>query len=274
MATYAIGDVQGCYEPLMQLLNKINFNSNNDTLWFTGDLVNRGPDSLQVLRFIKNLSSKQIVLGNHDLHLLAVVHGAHPGLNEDTVKPILDASDRHELIEWLQQQPLIHHDEKLGYTMVHAGLSPEWDLAIAKKLSHEVESVLQSPHASNYLHAMYGDQPDQWNNALQGNDRLRCITNYFTRARLCHPDGRLELKSKGKINANVSHLIPWFKLPQRINTNLKILFGHWAALGGETHTPNTYALDTGCVWGFCLTAMRLEDGKKFSANCPAFQKIS
>lgn len=270
MSTYAIGDVQGCYEPLLKLLDKINY-SDNDTLWFTGDLVNRGPDSLQVLRFIKNLPAKQVVLGNHDLHLLALAHSKHPGWKEDTLHSILQAEDRDELIHWLLHLPLLHYDETLGFIMVHAGLSPNWDLATAKRLAREVETVLQSPKAPEFFNAMYGDQPDQWSETLKGYDRLRCITNYLTRARLCHADGRLELKSKGKIDANVQHLIPWFKLPRQINA--KIIFGHWAALGGETYTPNVYALDTGCVWGFCLTAMRLEDGKKFSTNCPTFRSI-
>lgn len=266
MATYAIGDVQGCFAPLKKLLEHIQFNPHQDTLWFTGDLVNRGLQSLEVLRFVKSLGDRQrIVLGNHDLHLLAVAQLAHPGWQEDTLKPILEAPDRDELLHWLAQQPLLHHDQKLGFTMVHAGLANAWDLPTAIKLAKEVTDTIQNPNtAKHFYQNMYGNEPDHWDASLTDMDRLRCITNYFTRARFCHPDGRLELKSKGKI---AEELTPWFRVPNRASAGLKIIFGHWAALGGVTETPNVFALDTGCVWGFCLTAMRLEDGKRFSVGC-------
>lgn len=264
MATYAIGDIQGCFEPLQRLLAKIQYDPNQDTLWFTGDMVNRGPASLHTLRFIKQLDNKQIVLGNHDLHLLAVAHGAHAGWPEDTFTDILTAPDRDELLSWLKQQPLLHYDEKLGYLMVHAGLASSWDLVTAQKLACEVETILKSPSAIEFFRSMYGDFPNQWNNNLIGWDRLRCITNYFTRARFCHPDGSLALEKKGKIAEN---LLPWFQLPNRTTADLNILFGHWAALGGVTHTPRVFALDTGCIWGYCLTAMRLEDGERVSVSC-------
>lgn len=268
MATYAIGDLQGCFTPLEKLLEKIQFDPTHDTLWFTGDLVNRGPQSLEALRFVKHLGHRQrTVLGNHDLHLLALAHRAHPGMADDTLKPILEAPDRDELLHWLQHRPLIHHDAKLGYTMIHAGLAPSWDLKTAMSLSAEVEAVLQSPQASQFFQHMYGNQPDLWSPKLKEWDRLRCITNYFTRARFCHEDGRLELKNTGTVAASPDDLIPWYQVPKRASANLKIIFGHWAALAGVTHTRNTYALDTGCVWGFSLSAMRLEDEERFSVPC-------
>lgn len=270
MPTYAIGDIQGCFSALIALLKKIQFNEKKDTLWLTGDIVNRGPESLATLRFIKNLEGQhRLVLGNHDLHLLAVAHDAHPGWKDDTLQDVLKAPDLKALMEWLIQQPLLYHDETLGFTMVHAGLSPLWDLKTALSLSEEVSSVLQSSLATDFLNHMYGNHPDQWSPELTGYDRLRCITNYFTRARFCHPDGRLDLTHTGK-EADVSDdLVPWFALPNRANKTLKIIFGHWAALGGVTDVPYTYALDTGCVWGHALTAMRLEDEKRFCVACPS-----
>lgn len=264
MATYAIGDVQGCLDALQRLLVHIEFHPEKDTLWFTGDLVNRGPQSLATLRFIKELGNKHhVVLGNHDLHLLAVAHGAHTGQEDDTIQEILLAPDRQALLDWLRHLPLMHHDETLGFTMAHAGLAPAWDLAKAKALSQEVEHVLQSDHASDFFHHMYGNRPDLWQDDLQGWERLRCITNYFTRMRFCYADGRLNLRNKGTIDSHSDELMPWFRVPHRQNAKLNIIFGHWAALAGITHTPRVHALDTGCVWGYTLTAMRLEDEKRF-----------
>ncbi len=267
MSTYAIGDIQGCFSSLTRLLEHIHFHPNQDTLWFAGDLVNRGPESLQTLRFIKNLPNKQIVLGNHDLHLLAVAHGAHASWEEDTLQPILQAPDCDELVNWLRGQPLLYHDAALGYAMVHAGLAPTWDLMNALHLAKEVETVLQSNQCNDFFRHMYGNQPNHWDDALTGWNRLRCITNYLTRARFCYPDGSLELNSKKKESPIEKDLLPWFRLPHRLTTSINILFGHWAALAGETHTAQVFALDTGCVWGFCLTAMRLEDQKRFSVPC-------
>lgn len=268
MSTYAIGDIQGCFSSLEKLLSKIKFDPSRDSLWLTGDLVNRGPQSLETLRFVKQLGkSAHTVLGNHDLHLLAVAHNSHSGWKEDTLNDILNAPDRDELLNWLQHQPLLYQDEKSDYIMVHAGLAPNWDLITAKKLAHEVEQVLQGNKSKEFFDHMYGNHPDLWSPELQGFDRLRCITNYFTRVRFCYPDGRIDFKTKENIQSHTGDLIPWFQVPQRANQNLKIIFGHWAALGGVTHTENVFALDTGCVWGFCLTAMRLEDGEKFSVDC-------
>lgn len=266
MSTYAIGDLQGCFSALKKLLEHIQFDPSQDTLWFTGDIVNRGPQSLETLRFVKNLKNAQhMVLGNHDLHLLAVAHGAHPGWKEDTLKEILEAPDRDELIHWLSHQPLLHHDEQLGFTMVHAGLAPNWDLATAQSLAKEVETVLQSEAATEFYRHMYSKESVAWHPTLKGWERLRCITNYLTRARFCHVDGCLELEESCKLNSTC--LTPWFQCPQRLTTSLKIIFGHWAALGGVTHTPNVYALDTGCIWGYALTAMCLETEELFHVPC-------
>jgi len=267
MPNYAIGDIQGCFDSLKDLLKKFNFDESKDTLWLTGDLVNRGPKSLETLRFIKNLKGNhRIVLGNHDLHLLSVASNAHPGFKEDTFQDILKAPDRDELIAWLSNQPLIQHDKNLGFTMIHASLAPDWDLDIALQLSKEIEDVIQSDNAFLFFEKMYGDTPIKWTDELTGFNRLRCITNYFTRGRAVTFDGSLSLKYAGKKNDIPDNLTPWFKLPNRKNADLKIIFGHWAALGGVTDTPNTYALDTGCVWGYKLTAMRLEDEVRFSVD--------
>ncbi len=268
MSTYAIGDIQGCFVALEQLLKKIQFDRTHDVLWFTGDLVNRGPQSLETLRFIKNLGAQQrTVLGNHDLHLLAIAYGYHPGRQDDTLTPILEAPDRDELIEWLAHQPLIHHDATLNFTMVHAGLAPAWDLATALRLAQEVETLLQHNQRQALLQNLYGNEPATWNEQLTGWDRIRCIINFFTRIRFCHADGSLELKTKENTTSVEETLTPWFQFPTRKSQALNIIFGHWAALGGVTHTPNTFALDTGCVWGNCLTAMRLEDQQRFTVSC-------
>jgi bis(5'-nucleosyl)-tetraphosphatase (symmetrical) len=254
--------------PLERLLEKIQFDAIKDTLWFTGDLVNRGPQSLGALRYVKNLGNKhKVVLGNHDLHLLARSFGTHAGSADDTLEDILQAPDREELFTWLRQLPLIHHDANLGYTLVHAGLAPAWSLTQALQLGQEVTNIIQSNHALSFFQHMYGNTPNQWNDNLQGFDRLRCITNYFTRLRFCYPDGAMELKNKGTLASASQELIPWFQVKSRVNTQIKIVFGHWAALSGITHTPNVYALDTGCVWGYCLTAMRLEDEERFHVSC-------
>lgn len=268
MPTYAIGDVQGCYCALQKLLKHIQFNPEEDHLWFTGDLVNRGTHSLDVVRFIKSLGDHQkTVLGNHDLHLLACALGQHPGFEEDTFQELLNAPDRDELIEWLRKQPLFYFDPVSGYSLVHAGLAPSWDTEKALALSKEVETMIQSDNAAEFFKNMYSDLPDLWEDSLEGWDRYRCITNYFTRIRFCYPDGRLELSSKGPSDVPKERLVAWFRAPNRASENLKIIFGHWAALGGITHTQNVYSLDTGCVWGFKLTAMRLEDGKRFGVDC-------
>jgi len=271
MTTYAIGDIQGCYSALQYLLEKIQFEPEQDTLWFTGDLINRGPESLQTLRFVKSLGDKHCsVLGNHDLHTLAVGYGLRKKAKGDTLDAILQAPDREELMNWLRHRPLLHHDAKLGYTIVHAGIAPNWSLTKALGLAKEVETVLRGDGMQDFLNQMYGNQPDRWQDNLTGWDRLRCITNHFTRMRFCYPDGRIELSYKGTLESPPNGLKAWFQMPHRANQELKIIFGHWAALAGATHTPRVYALDTGCVWGYALTAMRLEDEKRVSISCHSF----
>jgi len=266
MATYAIGDVQGCFSSLNKLLDLIQFDEKKDILWFTGDLVNRGPESLEVLRFVKSLGNKHhTVLGNHDLHLLAVADGGERGRSDDTLKSILSAPDCDELMNWLCHQPLLHHEN--NFVLVHAGIAAQWDLVSAKKYANEVESILKTPQRKTFFQNMYGDHPDHWQNDLTSWDRLRCIVNYFTRMRFCYPDGRLALALTEDISPNTSDYVPWYQMPNRQTKSLNIIFGHWAALGGVTNTPNVFALDTGCVWGFNLTAMRLEDLKRFSVPC-------
>jgi bis(5'-nucleosyl)-tetraphosphatase (symmetrical) len=258
MATYAIGDIQGCFHTLEKLLEHMKFDPAQDILWFTGDLVNRGPRSLDTLRFIKQLGPQHIsVLGNHDLHLLALSYNAHKGWHDDTLAAVLSAPDKNELLTWLKQLPLLHYDAKTNYCMVHAGVAPNWDLGMAMQLANEVSKILKSSKAADFFNHMYGNTPALWDNNLQGWDRLRCITNYLTRARYCHADGSLELDKENK------NLLPWYQLPQRLTKDLNIIFGHWAALRGVTNTPHVFALDTGCVWGFHLTAMCLEDQTRF-----------
>lgn len=273
MSHYSIGDVQGCFAELTALLKQIDFDPERDTLWFTGDLVNRGPESLEVLRFIKSLKRTVVVLGNHDLHLLALIAGKTKAKKLDTLDAILTAPDRGELFHWLRQQPLLHHDANLGYTLVHAGLPPQWNLAKAMQCAREVEIALRSDDFVGFFGNMYGDFPDCWDDNLVGWDRLRLITNYLTRIRFCTIDGVIDLKTKGEASLPPKNYMPWFKVPNRVNKDLKIIFGHWAALNGETHEHNAYSLDTGCVWGNCLTAMRLEDGERFSVPCPQYNRI-
>jgi len=265
MSIYVVGDVQGCLDPLMRLLDQIHFDPSADTLWFTGDLVNRGPDSLGVLQFIHGLGSKhKVVLGNHDLHLLAMAAGHHVGFEGDTLLSVIHAEDGAMLLDWLCAQPLLYHDREMNYVMTHAGIPPQWRLSDAKARAAEVEAVLRNPdQRTEYFKHMYGNQPDYWQADLSGWERLRCITNYFTRMRFCYPDGRLSYSDT--MDAGTS---PWFRLRGTKDQGLKIVFGHWAALGGKTDTENIFALDTGCVWGYSLTALRLQDLQRFSVPCP------
>lgn len=272
MSIYAIGDVQGCFAELQDLLAVIHFNPAKDKLWFSGDLVNRGPQSLNVLRYVKSLKTSAIcVLGNHDLHLLAVAQGLAATHQYDTLTEILNAPDSQELCDWLRMRPLLHHDNALGFTLVHAGLSPQWDLPLAQQCANELEQILRSPQYLEFLKHMYGDQPKQWSPNLSGWQRARFICNCFTRIRYCTLDGALDFKHKGPIGSQPAHLFPWFTLDNRANKNLNIIFGHWAALGAYREKDVTekgiYALDSGCVWGNSLTAFRLEDKKWFTVSC-------
>ncbi|MFL0810529.1 MAG: symmetrical bis(5'-nucleosyl)-tetraphosphatase [Agarilytica sp.] len=267
MATYAVGDVQGCISQLQHLLRTVGFAPQNDCLWLVGDLVNRGPDSLDTLRFIKNLPNKQVILGNHDLHLLALAKGVRKPNKKDTLNAIFQAEDCSELLDWLQQQPLMHHDEKLGYSMVHAGIPPQWTLAQAQRYAKEVETILCSEKSSEFFNAMYGNLPDLWNENLEGTERLRLITNYFTRMRFCSAEGQLELATKTGPDDRPAGFAPWFSHVNHQCANDKILFGHWASLQGVSNNDNFIALDSGCVWGGSLTAFRLEDATRTSVAC-------
>lgn len=268
MSIYAIGDIQGCFSELQALLVKINFDANDDILWFTGDLVNRGPASLEVLRFVKNLGDKhKVVLGNHDLHLLAVAFGCGEVHRGDTLEAILNAPDKHDLMDWLRHRPLLHHDKETAFTMVHAGIAPSWSVKQALSLANEVGAALSQPDPTLFFKQMYGNQPNRWSDDLAGMERLRCIINYLTRLRFCYADGSINLTYKGEIGGKPADLIPWFEVADRVSAGENIVFGHWAALNGKTKVAHLYALDTGCVWGNCLTAMRLEDQQRFSVKC-------
>ena len=270
MATYALGDLQGCYRELCQLLEKVGF-SDGDRLWLCGDLVNRGPHSLETLRLVKSLGERaRVVLGNHDLHLLAVAWQGEKKSRKDTLDAILTAADRDELLGWLARQPLLHHDPELGYAMVHAGLPPIWTLPQALDYAGEVEAVLRGPRARAFFEHMYGNEPNRWDETLTGWGRLRLITNYLTRIRFCDARGTLELKTKGGIEAPPSGFAPWYSFPERKSADTPILFGHWASLEGCADATNVFALDTGCVWGGRLTALRLEDRAWFSVPSPGY----
>ena len=267
MATYAIGDIQGCYSPLRRLLDKIDFEPTRDRLWLVGDLVNRGPQSLAVLRFVKSLGTRAVtVLGNHDLHLLVVAAGHVKPHHGDTLDAILRAADRDELLDWLRSRKLMHAAGR--YAMVHAGLLPQWSIAQALSLAREVEAALQSDDHDEFLSHMYGNKPDRWRAGLTGLDRLRVITNVLTRLRLCTAKGRMEFSHKGAPTSAPRGYRPWFNAPQRRNRSAKIIFGHWAALGLYTEA-NVIGLDTGCVWGRDLTAFRLADGKLYQCAASA-----
>ncbi len=259
MATYAVGDVQGCCDELVALLRKLGFDSSRDRLWFVGDLVNRGPRSLDVLRLVRELGDAAVtVLGNHDLHLLAIARGAaHLRPADRTLAPILEAPDRDALLDWLQARPLLHHDPALGITMVHAGLPPQWDIGLAARCAAELEAALGSEHSGRLFAAMYGNQPDRWDEHLQGTDRLRFITNALTRLRVCDASGRMLLKLKGPPAKMPAGAIPWFEVPGRRSAGARIVCGHWSALGYRD-AGDVLALDTGCVWGGALTAQRLD----------------
>ena len=268
MATYAIGDLQGCYASLLVLLDKLNFNKTTDSLWFAGDLVNRGPDSLSTLRFVKSLGDNAVsVLGNHDLHLLAIANGVKTTRSADQQR-ILDAEDSEELLQWLSTRPLLHHDNKLNYTISHAGIYPLWTLEQAKDCAAELENELKN-NLHEFLNNMYGNKPDSWDSSLSGFERLRFICNCFTRMRYCYPDGRLDFSSNGAPGTIPEDALPWFEIENRQCSNEKLLFGHWSTLG-MIDKKNVYALDTGCVWGGKLTALRIDTAKAeyISVDCP------
>ncbi len=265
MADYVIGDVQGCYDPLQRLLDVVQFDDKADRLWFVGDLVNRGLESLRVLRFIKQLPLEaRITLGNHDIHLLAQLFSNNPWTNEDdTLDEVLKASDGEELGHWLRRQPILYHDFALNVVMCHAGIAPIWDLSTAKELAKELEAALVGDNYVEYLTYIYGNQPNHWSNQLSGIERLRVICNYFTRMRFCNAQGDLVFDYKGTIEAAPVGIYPWYLVPNRLEIEADIVFGHWAALEGRCTHPRIYALDTGCLWGGSLTALRLQDRQLF-----------
>jgi len=259
MTTYAIGDVQGCCDELEALLRKLDFDPSHDRLWFVGDLVSRGPRSLEVLRLVRRLGDAAVtVLGNHDLHLLAIARGAaHVRPADRSLVQVLEAPDRDALLDWLQARPVLHHDPALGVTMVHAGLPPQWDIPLARRCAAELEAALRGEHSGGLFADMYGNQPDLWDDELEGSDRLRFITNALTRLRVCDRAGRLLLKYKGPPAKMPAAAIPWFQVPGRRSARARIVCGHWSALGYHDG-DGVLALDTGCVWGGRLTAQRLD----------------
>ena len=271
MTRYAIGDVQGCDEELRALLKKIGFRADRDQLWFVGDLVNRGPGSLAALRFVRALGGNaQVVLGNHDLHLLAIAHGAQRRRRSDTLDAILAAPDRETLLEWLLRRPLAHAAG--ADLMVHAGLVPQWSVAHTLRLAAEVSRALQHDPRALFEH-MYGDQPDLWDERLSGYERLRFTINVLTRLRVCTAEGRIDLACKGEPPAPPSPWRPWFEHPQRESRNARVIFGHWSALG-LIRGPQLVGLDTGCVWGGALTALDLDrECEPVALACTAYQRI-
>ena len=262
MAVYAIGDVQGCYNELQKLLEQIAFNPGKDQLWFSGDLVNRGPDSLATLRFVRSLGNAAVtVLGNHDLHLLALSEGnMKHWANDRSLEPVLNAKYRDDLLMWLRYRPLMHHDSKLDYSIIHAGLPPQWDIDTALMRAREVETVLRGVGYSYFCTHMYGNEPSYWSEQLKGMDRLRFITNCFTRLRYCTVQGDLALKEKGPPGSQRDGYLPWYEVPGRASDADRILFGHWSTLGYH-QSRNTWALDSGCLWGGKLTALKLSKAK-------------
>ena len=268
MAVYAIGDLQGCLDPLQRLLDRIAFDPARDRLWFTGDLVNRGPASLDTLRFVRALGDDAVtVLGNHDLHLLATAWAdSRPRKKRDTLDDILGAPDRDELLEWLRRRPLLHHDPEVGFTMVHAGLPPQWDLVDAIAAAGELQAVLGGDDFVAFLEEMYGNLPNHWSPELRGIERLRFIVNALTRLRFLRPDGSLDFSSKGPADREGSDLVPWFRYPARRSIGLQIVFGHWSLLHGGAF-DGAFGIDTGCVYGGRLTALNLGDLSTRSIDC-------
>jgi bis(5'-nucleosyl)-tetraphosphatase (symmetrical) len=266
MSTYAIGDLQGCFDALVELLDECAFNRARDRLWFVGDLVNRGPQSLEILRFVKSLGDSALsVLGNHDLHMLMVAEGRAKAHRQDTLQAVLAAPDREELLAWVRGLPLAHAEGE--YLMVHAGLLPAWNARDAVRLSREVEAALRGPAWPQLMAHMYGNQPDRWDESLAGYDRLRVIINAMTRLRVCTDDGRMEFSHKGRLEDIPKGYRPWFTVPGRASASSTVVCGHWSALGLLAE-KNLLALDSGCLWGRRLSAVRLEDRRVFQVSCP------
>jgi bis(5'-nucleosyl)-tetraphosphatase (symmetrical) len=265
MSIYAIGDVQGCFDELKQLLAQFRFDEKSDELWLVGDLVNRGPKSLEVLRFVKQLGQRaEVVLGNHDLHLVTQFEGFERPRNDDTFGDVLAAPDAKQLVDWLRTRRIMHLHG--GYAMVHAGLLPQWSIATALSLARQVEEALAAPGYREFLRNMYGSKPDEWSDSLTGWDRLRVIVNAMTRLRFCTPQGKMDLSAKG--SKPPPGYEPWFSF--RKKDEQAIVCGHWSALGLKL-TEKLAALDSGCVWGGKLTALRLQDRKLYQVACKRYQ---
>lgn len=265
MATYVIGDLQGCFAAFQDMLTAIEFDPAQDRLWLAGDLVNRGENSIGILRWCMAHNDRvEAVLGNHDLHLLAVAEGFVPPHRNDTLAEILDAPDRAEVLDWLRHRPMLHREGDC--LLVHAGLLPEWTPEVAESLAHELEQALRGPNWQRFLAGMYGNEPRHWNPALQGQNRLRLVANVMTRLRYLHHDGSLEYQHNCAPADAPDDLLPWFDMPQRQSLGVRILFGHWSSLGLLVR-DDVIALDTGCLWGGLLSAIRIEDGALFQVDC-------
>ena len=274
MAMYLIGDVQGCDEPLAHLLQTIDFSPSRDTLFMLGDLVNRGPDSAGVLRRMMGYgTAARCLLGNHDLHLLAVAHGVRKPHRGDTMDGVLEASDREEMLDWLRRQKLALHE--YDCLMVHAGVLPQWTVADVLSLAAEVEHVLSGAQCGEFLHQMYGNEPDRWDDSLRGMVRIRSIVNALTRLRFCTPQGEMEFTVKEGADKAPAGFYPWFEVPGRLTQGSLIAFGHWTTLGWLKR-DDVLSLDTGCVWGGCLSAVRLGpsavERELIQVDCPQSQK--
>ncbi len=271
MSIYAIGDIQGCYDDLLRLLDTLSFNENSDQLWFAGDLVNRGPKSLETLRFVKSLGHAAItVLGNHDMHLLAASCLPKVADKKSSLSSVLEAPDRDELIHWLRHQPLFHHNAE--FCILHAGLPPQWDFKTTQKMANLVEKTLRSADYQMLLKQMYGNKPNLWSSNLKGIAKQRFIINCFTRMRYCDVNGRLDFVNSGPLGSQPKTLVPWFDVPKRKSADMRIIFGHWSTLG-YYEGPNCYAIDTGCLWGGQLTALKLDNPvQRISIACPGAKK--
>lgn len=269
---YLVGDLQGCCKPLERLLQTIDFSPSRDQLYVLGDLVNRGPDSLGVLQRLRSLEgAATCLLGNHDLHLLAVAHGVRKPHRSDTLDPILNAADRDDWLDWLRQQNLAVHAH--GWLMVHAGVVPQWDAAQTVALAWEVEAMLRSPDVGAFLTTMYGNEPARWDERLQGVDRWRCVVNSLTRLRFCAADGTMEFATKEGAGGAPEGYMPWFEVPGRRTQGTPVAFGHWSTLG-LINRDDLLALDTGCIWGGHLTAVRVDGATRevIQIPCPQAQK--
>ncbi len=265
MSTYAIGDIQGCFDSFMRLLERCAFDPGQDKLWLVGDLVNRGPRSLDTLRFVRDLGAAAVtVLGNHDLALLMAAEDFGKRGKGDTFDEILAAPDRNELLDWLRHQPLCHVEGE--YCMVHAGLLPQWSVKKARALAAEVEAMLTGDQWREFMANMWGSEPASWQKGLEGWPRLRVIVNAMTRMRFCSPTGEMDFRIKGEVAKGPEGFLPWFEVPDRRSADTVLITGHWSALGLKI-LPNLLAIDSGCLWGGALTAIRLEDRQVFQVDC-------